>query len=176
MIGNRVCANWKKGFVKIDGNTVNSLEQMAIYARNRFLGCLIGLTGSVGKTTTRKMIALALESVGTVYHSPGNWNNNIGVALSLIGMPMNVRFGVLELGMSEKGEILELVRICRPEIRVILNVSASHLENFASLEEVSKAKGEILREAKPGDVCVLNADDPLVMSLPVPVGVKKVRE
>lgn len=64
--------------------------------------------------------------------------------------------------------------MCRPKVRMILNVGASHLENFASLEEVSMAKWEILRDAMPGNICVLNADDPLVMSLPVPVGVKKV--
>ncbi|XP_059633294.1 uncharacterized protein LOC132276059 [Cornus florida] len=174
VIGNRVCEKWDKGFVQVHGSTLISLENMAMYARNRFGDCLIGLTGSVGKTTTRAMTALALECLGPVHQSPGNWNNQIGVALSLIGIPQNARFVVLELGISGKGEILELARMCRPSIRVILNVGASHLENFSSLQEVSMAKGEILAEAKPGDVCVLNADDPLVMSLPVPVGVKKV--
>lgn len=174
VIGNRVCKNWEKGFVKVEGNTLNSLKKLAIYARNRFCGCLIGLTGSVGKTTTRTMIALALESIGEVYQSHGNWNNEIGVPLSLIGIPRNADFVVLELGMCEKGDILELASLCRPSIRVILNVGASHLENFGSLEEASMAKEEILREAKAGDICVLNADDPLVMSLPVPLGVKKV--
>ncbi|KAH0678346.1 hypothetical protein KY284_019431 [Solanum tuberosum] len=148
VIGNWVCEGWNNGFVQVEG--------------------------SVGKTTTKTMVALALESVGTVYYSPGNWNNEIGVALSLIGMSRDVGFGVLEMGMSKKGEILELSRMCRPDVRVILNVNAAHLENFANLEEVSVAKGEILREAMPGDVCVLNGDDPLVMSLPVPVGVKKI--
>ncbi|KAH0756994.1 hypothetical protein KY290_020487 [Solanum tuberosum] len=148
VIGNWVCEGWNNGFVQVEG--------------------------SVGKTTTKTMIALALESVGTVYYSPGNWNNEIGVALSLIGMSRDVGFGVLEMGMSKKGEILELSRMCRPDVRVILNVNAAHLENFANLEEVSVAKGEILREAMPGDVCVLNGDDPLVLSLPVPVGVKKI--
>ncbi|KAL3502322.1 hypothetical protein ACH5RR_036771 [Cinchona calisaya] len=175
VIGNRICKNWDMGLVQIDENKVNALKSLGLYARKKkFSGCLIGLTGSVGKTTTRNMIALALESVGSVYQSPGNWNNSVGVGLSLIGMPWNVDFGVLELGMSEKGEILELARMCRPNVRVILNVAASHLENFRSLEEVALAKGEILEEAKAGDVCVLNADDPLVMNLPVPVGVKKV--
>ncbi|KAK4371269.1 hypothetical protein RND71_010744 [Anisodus tanguticus] len=142
-------------------------------------GC-VGVIGkwvyerSVGKTTTKTMVALVLESVGTVCCSPGNWNNEIGVGLSFIGMSRDVGFGVLEMGMSKKGEILELARMCRPDVRVILNVSAAHLENFANLEEVSVAKGEILREAMIGDVCVLNGDDPLVMSLPVPVGVEKV--
>lgn len=165
------------GFVQVDENTLDSLKSLGLYARrNKFSGCLIGLTGSVGKTTTRNMIALALQSVGNVYQSPVNWNNSIGVGLSLIGMPGNVDFGVLELGMSEKGEILELARMCRPHVRVVLNVAAAHLENFTSIQEVALAKGEIFKEAKPGDVCVLNADDPLVMSLPVPAGVKKVSE
>ncbi|KAH0692311.1 hypothetical protein KY285_019408 [Solanum tuberosum] len=174
VIGNWVCEGWNNGFVQVEGDTMSSLKRLGFYARNMFTGCLIGLTGSVGKTTTKTMVALALESVGTVYCSPGNWNNEIGVALSLIGMSRDVGFGVLEMGMSKKGEILELSRMCRPDVRVILNVNAAHLENFANLEEVSVAKGEILREAIPGDVCVLNGDDPLVMSLPVPVGVKKI--
>ncbi|KAK9274980.1 hypothetical protein L1049_022237 [Liquidambar formosana] len=175
VIGNRVCENWDKGFVKIDGDTLISLEKMANYARNRFHGCLVGVTGSVGKTTTRTMIALALESLGPIYQTRGNQNNRIGVALSLIGIPGdNMRIAVLELGMSGKGEILELARMAQPSIRVVLNVGASHLENFASIEEVAMAKGEILVEARPGDVCVLNADDPLVMSLPVPIGVREV--
>ncbi|XP_006360840.1 UDP-N-acetylmuramoyl-tripeptide--D-alanyl-D-alanine ligase-like [Solanum tuberosum] len=174
VIGNWVCEGWNNGFVQVEGDTMSSLKRLGFYARNMFTGCLIGLTGSVGKTTTKTMVALALESVGAIYYSPGNWNNEIGVALSLIGMSRDVGFGVLEMGMSKKGEILELSRMCRPDVRVILNVNAAHLENFANLEEVSVAKGEILREAMPGHVCVLNGDDPLVMSLPVPVGVKKV--
>lgn len=177
VIGNRVCENWEKGFVEINGDTVSSLMKMAYYARNRFNGAVVGVTGSVGKTTTKSMIALALESLGNpVYQSPGNWNTRIGVALSLIGIPRNAGVVVLEMGMSTRGEILELARMARPSIRVILNVGASHLENFSSLEEVAMAKGEILANAKPGDVCVLNADDPLVMSLPIPYGVKKVSE
>ncbi|KAG5596181.1 hypothetical protein H5410_037413 [Solanum commersonii] len=95
---------------------------------------------SVGKTTTKTMVALALESVGTIYYSLGNCNNKIGVVLSLIGMSRDVGFGVLEMGMNKKGEILELFRMCRPDVRVILNVNAAHLENFANLEEVSMAK------------------------------------
>lgn len=180
VIGNRVCKNWDKGFVQVEGNvnvnTVNSLINMACYARNnRFSGVLVGVTGSVGKTTTKSMIALALEGLGVnVFQSYGNWNNRIGVALSLIGIHRDADIAVLEMGMSGKGEILELARIARPGIRVVLNVGASHLESFGSLEDVAIAKGEIFQEAEPGDVCVLNADDPLVANLSVPPGVRKV--
>ncbi|KAL4385852.1 hypothetical protein GQ457_15G012410 [Hibiscus cannabinus] len=175
VIGNRVCENWEVGFVQIDGDTVSSLLKMATFARNRLLGKVIAVTGSVGKTSTKALIALGLESLGSeVYQSYGNWNNRIGVALSLIGIPRNVRIAVLEMGMDRRGEILELARLGRPDIRVILNVGASHLEKLGSLEEIAMAKGEILEEAMPGDICVLNADDPLVMSLPVPPGVTRV--
>ncbi|XP_042501118.1 UDP-N-acetylmuramoyl-tripeptide--D-alanyl-D-alanine ligase-like [Macadamia integrifolia] len=174
VIGNRVCEEWDMGFVQVEENTLIALEKMAMYARKRFHGHVVGVTGSVGKTTTRTMIALALESLGSVHQTQGNQNNEIGVALSLIGLPQNVKVSVLELGMSGKGEILKLTRMCQPCLRVILNVGPSHLENFESLEEIARAKREILMEAKPGDVCVLNADDPRVMNLPVPEGVEKV--
>lgn len=116
VIGNRVCEKWRKGFVKVDGNTLIALEKLAVNARNRFHGHVVGLTGSVGKTTTRTMIALALESLGRVYQTHGNQNNEIGVALTLIGIPSSAKASVLELGMSGKGEILKLARICRPTI------------------------------------------------------------
>ncbi|KAL9423356.1 hypothetical protein AB3S75_035447 [Citrus x aurantiifolia] len=180
VIGNQVCNNWDKGFVQVEGNgnvnTLNSLVNMACYARNsRFSGVLVGVTGSVGKSTTKSMIALALESLGVnVFQSYGNWNNRVGVALSLIGIDRAVDIAVLEMGMSGKGEILELARMARPEIRVVLNVGDSHLESLGSLEDVSRAKGEIFEESKLGDVCVLNADDPLVANLTVPRGVRKV--
>ncbi|EXB96375.1 UDP-N-acetylmuramoyl-tripeptide--D-alanyl-D-alanine ligase [Morus notabilis] len=147
VIGKRVCENWDKGFVEIKGDTILSLMMMASYARDRFSGELIGVTGSVGKTTTKAMIALALGGIANM---------------------------VYEMGMIRKGEILELARMARPSVRVVLNVRASHLANFASLEDLAMAKGEILVEAKPGDVCVMNADDPLVLSLPVPRGVNRV--
>lgn len=181
VIGNRACENWNKGFVILEGNhdnanSLNSLMNMARYARdNRFDGVLVGVTGSVGKTTTKRMIALALESLGVdVFESYGNWNNQIGVALSLIEIDPSVDVAVLEMGMSGKGEILELARMAKPNIRVVLNVGASHLESLGGLEDVALAKAEIFREARPRDVCVLNADDPLVTNLHMPPGVRKV--
>ncbi|KAF5195903.1 Udp-n-acetylmuramoyl-tripeptide--d-alanyl-d-alanine ligase [Thalictrum thalictroides] len=125
-------------------------SQDGYLCRNRFKGHVVGVTGSVGKTTTRTMIALALQNLGLVHQTNGNQNNHIGVAFTLIGIPGNAQVAVVEMGMRRKGEILKLAK------------------------EIASAKGEILREMKPGDVCVMNADDPLVMSLPVPLGVKKV--
>lgn len=175
VIGNRVFPEWDKGFVVVNGDTTDSLIEMACHARKRFSGELIGVCGSVGKTTTRSMIALALGALGEeVYQTSANFNNRIGVALTLIGMPSNAGFAVVEMGISQKGEMSELVRMVDPNVRVMVNVAPSHLGNFGSLEEIAKEKGKLLFEAKPGDVCVLNADDPLVMSLQVPYGVRKV--
>ncbi|KAK3170436.1 hypothetical protein Dsin_009575 [Dipteronia sinensis] len=98
---------------------------MACYARNNRFNCvLVGVTGSVRKSTTKRMIALTLENLGIdVFESYGNWNNRIGVVLSLIGIDnRNADIAVLEKGMSGKGEILELVRMAKPHIRVGLNV------------------------------------------------------
>ncbi|XP_021889848.1 uncharacterized protein LOC110808613 [Carica papaya] len=162
-----------QGFVQISGETLVSLINMTNYAREKFLGTLIGVTGNTGITTTKAMIALCLEGLDEVYQSHGNWNNRIGAALSLIGLPRSIRVAVLEMGMSGKGQILELAKMGRPNISGILNVGASHLENFGSLEEVAMAKREILEEAMPGDVVVLNADNPLVTGLHVPPRVKK---
>nr|CAD1844338.1 unnamed protein product [Ananas comosus var. bracteatus] len=175
IIGNRVCGNWDRGFIRVEGDTLIALEKLAKYARNRFDGILVGLTGSVGKTTTRSMISLALESLGRTHQTRGNFNYMVGVSLTLIGIPLDAKFAVVELGFGGlEGEILKMAQMCQPSVRVLLNVRHSHMEHFTSLEDVARAKGELLKEAQPGDICVLNADDPLIMNVPVPAGVQKV--
>nr|CAD1844314.1 unnamed protein product [Ananas comosus var. bracteatus] len=175
IIGNRVCGNWDRGFIRVEGDTLIALEKLAKYARNRFDGILVGLTGSVGKTTTRSMISLSLESLGRTHQTRGNFNYMVGVSLTLIGIPLDAKFAVVELGFGGlEGEILKMAQMCQPSVRVLLNVRHSHMEHFTSLEDVARAKGELLKEAQPGDICVLNADDPLIMNVPVPAGVQKV--
>ncbi|KAH9289451.1 hypothetical protein KI387_033568 [Taxus chinensis] len=175
VVGNRVFEGWPRGFVKVEGNnTLIALQKLGFSARKKFKGPVVGITGSVGKTTTRAMIALALESLGQIHQTSGNQNNHIGVPLTLISMSFSSKACVLELGMNHVGEIRELARISEPCVRVVLNVGPAHMENFRSLEEVGRAKGEILLEARPGDICVLNADDPLVAALPIPNGVQRV--
>uniref|UniRef100_A0A1D1XN61 UDP-MurNAc-pentapeptide synthetase n=2 Tax=Anthurium amnicola TaxID=1678845 RepID=A0A1D1XN61_9ARAE len=174
VVGNRVGAGWRGGFVRVEGDTVVALERMAGYARSRHRGVLVGVTGSVGKTTTTAMTALAVGSLGRVYKTPGNWNNRIGVALTLAGMPDGVDVAVVELATRSKGKLLHLAGLARPSVRVILNVGYGHTVFFRTLQGVAEAKGEMLAEARPGDLCVLNADDPLVMAIPLPPGVDKV--
>lgn len=98
-----------------------------------------------------------------------------GVTLTLAGLPEDADVAVVELGMRSKGKMQHLARMVRPTVRVILIVGFSHIEFLGSLQDVAEAKGELLADAMPGDICVLNADDPLVMGILVPPGVEKVR-
>ncbi|CAM6092906.1 unnamed protein product [Calypogeia fissa] len=164
----------RRGFVRVEGDTLGVLHKLATSVRSRYGGPVVGITGSTGKTTARAMTALALESLGPIHQTEGNFNNLVGLPLTLLKLPSTSSACVLEMGMSHAGEILLLTEIAVPTVRVLLNVGPAHMENFGSLKDVAEAKGEILKEARPGDICVLNADDPLVMSLAIPRGVRVV--
>lgn len=177
VVANSVPPGWSRGFVRVEGDTLRALQALAADVRGRFWGPVVGITGSVGKTTVRAMTALALRNwSGHVHEARANLNNHVGVPLTLLRMHSRSVACVLELGMNHAGEILELAEIAKPDVRVILNVGPAHTENFpGGLEEVAAAKGEIFRNARPGDVCVVNGDDPLVMAVPIPAGVRVVR-
>jgi UDP-N-acetylmuramoyl-tripeptide--D-alanyl-D-alanine ligase len=112
------------------------------------------ITGSVGKTTTRAMLAAILEALGPGLCTAGNFNNRIGLPLTLLRLRPEHRWAVLEMGMSEPGEIRELARLARPRVRVITWVSAGHLEFFDSVQGIADAKGELFEAARPGDTLV----------------------
>jgi len=124
---------------------------------------VVGITGSVGKTTTKEFTAALLAPHFRVLKSEGNYNNTLGLALTLLRLECDDDLAVLEMGMSGRGEILALTRVAPPDVAVITNVSPVHLEFFAGLEEIARAKKEILDGAKPGATAVLNGDDPLVL-------------
>lgn len=177
VVANWVPPRWSRGFVRVEGDTLRALQALGSDVRGRFWGPVVGITGSVGKTTARAMTALALQGLGgNVHEAQGNFNNHVGVPLTLLKLHSRSMACVLEMGMNHAGEILELVEIAKPDVRVVLNVGPAHMENFpGGLEEVAAAKGEIFRNARPGDVCVVNADDPLAMALPLPACVRVVR-
>jgi UDP-N-acetylmuramoyl-tripeptide--D-alanyl-D-alanine ligase len=126
---------------------------------------VVGVTGSVGKTTTKEFTAALLARRFRVLKSEGNYNNHLGLALSLLRLEPGDDAAVLEMGMSAAGELRTLTRIAPPDIAVITNVSPVHLQFFESLDAIALAKKEILDGAKPGATAVLNADDPLVMRI-----------
>ncbi len=135
--------------------------------RARFTGRVIGVTGSNGKTTTKELIAAALGSAGPVLRTPGNFNTEVGLPLTILSATGKEAFWVLEMAMRGRGEIALLADIARPHIGVITNVSGAHLERLGSIEEVAHAKGELFaglyREPDgSGGIAVLPADDRLI--------------
>lgn len=174
VIARTVPDGWTRGWIQVE-DTLLALQELAAWARDRFDGVVVGITGSAGKTTTRAMVALALEPLGPVHQTEGNLNNHIGVPLTILRAPVHAAAWVLEMGMNHLGEIHRLQEIGRPGIRLITNVGAAHLEGVGSIEGVARAKGELFAGARPGDICCVNADDPRVAALPIPEGVRVVR-
>jgi len=139
-----------------------ALKDLAAQVREQWMGSLVAITGSMGKTITKEFIYRVLSTEFSVYRSPGNFNNLFGLPLAIFGLSRDDHIGVFELGMSAPGEIAEMCRIASPDAGVITNVAPVHLEFFHSLEEIAHAKGELADGLRPDGLLVYNADDPLV--------------
>ncbi|MFH0728949.1 MAG: UDP-N-acetylmuramoyl-tripeptide--D-alanyl-D-alanine ligase [Pseudomonadota bacterium] len=140
-------------------DTTRALGDLATFHRKRSGASVVAVTGSNGKTSTREMTAAVLEQHFNVLVSLKNFNNEIGVPLTLLRLTSEHRWVVAELGMNHPGEIRRLGRICRPDVGVITNIGPAHLEGVGSLDGVMAAKGELLETLSPDGVAVLNADD-----------------
>lgn len=141
------------------GDTYKALLDIAVAARKRTCAVIIAVTGSVGKTGAKEAIRIAAASMGEVYATQGNLNNHIGLPLSLANLAQAARFGVFELGMNHMGEISFLSRIVRPDIAVITNIEAVHLEFFPHIEAIADAKAEILEGMNADGAIILNRDN-----------------
>lgn len=146
-------------------DTTKALGDMASFNRRRSKILVIGITGSNGKTTTRKMTAAVVRRRFSTLESHGNFNNQIGLPLTLLNLTSEHNCAVLEMGANHPGEIAYLAGICRPDIGVITNVGPAHLEGFGSLDGVALAKGELLDHMSLNGVAVLNAEDKRVVSM-----------
>ncbi len=140
-------------------NTFSSLNNLAKLNREYTLAQIIGITGSVGKTTLKNLVGFALKNYGKTYQSPHSYNNKFGVPLSISNLNKDIRYGIFEIGMDKRGEIDYLSKIVKPQIAVITNISNAHLKNFNSIEDIAKAKSEIINNISEGGKIILNKDD-----------------
>ncbi|WP_102866896.1 UDP-N-acetylmuramoylalanyl-D-glutamyl-2,6-diaminopimelate--D-alanyl-D-alanine ligase [Pseudovibrio exalbescens] len=140
-------------------DTLKALQDLGIAARARTKARIIAVTGSVGKTSTKEALKLALARSGRTHASAASYNNHWGVPLTLARMPANTEFGVFEIGMNHAGEITPLVKMVRPHVAMITTVEAVHLEFFESVEGIARAKAEIFQGLEPGGTAILNRDN-----------------
>ncbi|HZJ82352.1 MAG TPA: UDP-N-acetylmuramoyl-tripeptide--D-alanyl-D-alanine ligase [Clostridia bacterium] len=147
------------------GDTLKALQDLAYFHRNRFNIPIIGITGSNGKTTTKDMVASVLSKEYDVLKTEGNLNNEIGLPLTLLRLEDKHQVGVIEMGMSDLGEIRRLAQIASPTIAVITNIGVSHIENLATRENILKAKKEIFDYFTHENVGILNGDDELLATI-----------
>ena len=146
-------------------DTLAALQRLAAGHRDRRRTKVIGITGSLGKTTTKEITAAVLKTRYTVLKSEANYNNEIGLPLTLLGLTHQHQRAVLEMAMRAPGEIRALCEIARPEVGVVTNVGPTHLERLGSLEAIAGAKAELIESLPPRGFALLNADDPLVLAM-----------
>lgn len=146
-------------------NTQKALLDLARFYRNTFKIPVVGITGSVGKTSTKEIIAAVLSGKWKVHKTEGNFNNEIGLPLTLFKLDETCEVAVIEMGMNHFGEIHNLTTTALPEVAVITNIGTSHIENLGSREGILKAKLEILDGLNPHGLLVINGDNDLLGNL-----------
>ncbi|MFP3896291.1 MAG: UDP-N-acetylmuramoyl-tripeptide--D-alanyl-D-alanine ligase [Anaerolineales bacterium] len=147
-------------------DTLRALQRLAAARRlQRPDLCVVGVTGSVGKTTTKEALASVLSQRYETLKSSGNYNNEIGLPLTLMALGPEYECAVLEMGMYALGEIALLCDIARPQIGVVTNVGPSHLERLGSMERIAQAKAELIQALPEGGLAVLNGDDRRVRAM-----------
>lgn len=153
-----------KRLIKVE-NVLTTLQQLAFYHRKQFTGKVIALTGSNGKTTTKELIAAVLSTSFKTQATKGNLNNHIGIPLTLLSMPIDIDFAVIEMGANHQGEIDSYCHYTEPDFGLITNVGLAHLEGFGGFEGVVKGKSELYRFLVKKDAKIfINIDNELLMT------------
>jgi len=154
-------------------DTLVALGDLAAAIRRNFTAPVVAVTGSAGKTTTKEMLSSILAQTGPGLKTEGNFNNLIGLPLTLFRWRPEHNWAVLEMGMSRRGEIARLAEIAAPQVGIITNIGPAHLEGLGSIDGVARAKGELFAALSVGGVAIINADDERVVQLPVANGVRR---
>ncbi|GAB4149635.1 MAG: UDP-N-acetylmuramoyl-tripeptide--D-alanyl-D-alanine ligase [Cyanobacteria bacterium J069] len=145
------------------GDTLAAYQQLGTLWRRQFAGPVVAITGSVGKTTTKELIAAVLATQGPVLKTRANYNNEIGVPKTLLELGPEHQFAVIEMGMRAAGEIALLAQIAEPDIAVITNVGTAHIGRLGSEQAIANAKCELLQELDSAGIAVLNHDNQRLM-------------
>lgn len=143
-------------------DTVKGLQDLAYYYRNKLKTKIVGVTGSNGKTSTKDITASVLSQKFKTQKTMGNYNTEIGVPYTLLSLDEDCEAAVIEMGMERKGEIDFLTRLVQPDIGIITSVGLVHIDNFPSIEEIAKAKLEIVNGIKDNGLFIYFGDDPLI--------------
>ncbi len=142
-------------------DTLAALGRMAAFARARFTGRLVAVTGSVGKTTCKEMLRVALAAAGPTHAAEASYNNHWGVPLTLARMPADAAFAVIEIGMNNPGEIAPLARFARPHVALITTIGSAHIGRMGGIEGIADEKAAIVSGLQPNGVAVLPRDSAL---------------
>ncbi len=161
----RLPQRWNKPVCIQVEDTLIGLQNLAAHWRRQFSPQVIGITGSVGKTSTKELTALLLSGRYRTLKNEGNLNNEIGLPLTLLQLTAEHQQVVLEMGMYNLGEIETLCQIAAPDVGVVTNIGPSHLERLGSIERIAAAKQELVAALPPTGTAILNIDDPLVMAM-----------
>ncbi|MCX8130128.1 MAG: UDP-N-acetylmuramoyl-tripeptide--D-alanyl-D-alanine ligase [Clostridia bacterium] len=153
-----------KLIIKVD-DTLKALGRIAAYYRGRFNIPFVGVTGSVGKTSTKDMVATVLGQSLNILKTEGNFNNEIGLPLTIFNLDTFHEAAVIEMGMSGFGEISRLTSIVKPHVAIITNIGISHIEKLGSRQNILKAKLEILEGLRENGLVILNGDDNLLFGV-----------
>ncbi|MCC0055671.1 MAG: UDP-N-acetylmuramoylalanyl-D-glutamyl-2,6-diaminopimelate--D-alanyl-D-alanine ligase [Rhodobiaceae bacterium] len=149
-----------KGPLLVVPDVLGALEDVARAARARSKARIVAVTGSVGKTSTKEALRIALSPSGPTHASAASFNNHWGVPLSLARLDRDMPYAVFEIGMNHPGEITPLVAMVRPHAAIVTTVEAVHIEYFKSVEEIADAKAEIFTGLVPGGHAIINRDNP----------------
>lgn len=151
-------------------DSLATLWKLAEWKRRQFRGQVVAVTGSIGKSTTREMIQAVLNTSGRCIASPRNYNNHVGLPLSMLGLEPSLNHAVLELGASAPGEIARLAQLCGPAVGVVTGIAEAHLSGFGDLESAARSKLELVDSLPPDGVAVLNGDCRWLRRASIPAG------